>query len=138
MRAWGVLVLGGVALAVAGASLLAKPDPPFYDVPAALAVMVGLVLANVALARRFRAFLPWAVRILAVHVGSAIAVLVLAYKDTWAEDQAFLGPWIALDALVHAVLAPAELALGVAVGFVDRARPCTRRRASGWRSWARN
>lgn len=117
---------GGVAIVAGGTSLLA-PVPSESDQAGFALVGGGLLLlllaatllAPASKAARWALALAWG-----AWLGGWAGVLVPAYKDTLGSDLAARGArGLAGDVVLHLLMWPAEVALGLVLGFADATTP---------------
>lgn len=134
-RAWPwALLVAAPLLALAGASLLLQPAPPATgDLPGLLlagASLPTLLAAAIALHRRATQGRPrrerhaarrWHWWATGAYAGVGLAALVLGHRDMGRADLEAMGPVLVLyHAVAHVVIAPLDLAIGFAVGFLQR------------------
>lgn len=116
--AWA-LGSAGALLGTFAISILLEPKPRSSDAPA-LAMLGAALLAiylAAALATQVRWWHWW---IPAAWLGLDVAALFLAYKDTFIDELIELGPLdLAGQIGMHLLVAPFEVFLGFAVGFVE-------------------
>lgn len=133
---WLAAVAGGGVLVALGAKRLLDPVPPPSDLPGFALMGLGVLslLGAVVLRAREQAVgrlgeeraRAWRLAhyLLGAYAGLVAAAVVLAFKDNGADDwRAMAGPWGALEVLLHALIAPLELALGALVGYLDPEAP---------------